>query len=147
MKLITTNLDTEPLTIDEALHTYFRIGDIGQARVLGLEGCAYVDKVAGGMRRRQESPITSSGETDRVYVDSKARCVIEDPVGLRKLNATRAHIPCDMIAFDATFFVARNPITRARCCARSDQGRDDRAGGTAGTPSACPGGGRGLRGC
>jgi len=85
VKLITTNLDTEPLTIGEALHTYFRIGDIGQARVLGLEGCAYVDKVAGGMRRRQEGPITFSGETDWVYVDTEARCVIEDPVLARRI--------------------------------------------------------------
>jgi len=85
VELVTTNLDTEPLTIGEALHTYFRIGDIGQARVLGLEGCAYVDKVAGGTRRRQEGPITFSGETDRVYVDTEARCVIEDPVLARRI--------------------------------------------------------------
>lgn len=84
-ELITTNLDNEPLVIGEALHTYFHIGDIGQARVLGLDGCAYVDKVDGGTRKRQDGPITFTGETDRVYVDTEARCVIEDPQLKRRI--------------------------------------------------------------
>ncbi len=83
--LVTTNLDTEPLTIGEALHTYFQIGDIGRVRVLGLEGCEYVDKVEGGARKRQEGPIAFAGETDRVYVDTEARCIIEDPVLRRRI--------------------------------------------------------------
>lgn len=85
VELVTTNLDSEPLTIGEALHTYFRIGDIGQARVLGLEGCEYVDKVDGGARKRQDGPVTFNGETDRVYVDTQARCVIEDPLIKRRI--------------------------------------------------------------
>jgi D-hexose-6-phosphate mutarotase len=85
VELVTTNLDTEPLTIGEALHTYFRIGDIGQVQVLGLEGCEYVDKVDGGARKRQDGPVTFVGETDRVYVDTTARCVIEDPVLQRRI--------------------------------------------------------------
>ncbi|MGQ9860411.1 MAG: D-hexose-6-phosphate mutarotase [Thiobacillaceae bacterium] len=83
--LVSTNLDTEPLVIGEALHTYFQIGDIGQARVLGLDGCTYVDKVDGGARKRQDGPVTFAGETDRVYVDTEARCVIEDPVLGRRI--------------------------------------------------------------
>lgn len=83
--LVTTNLDTETLSIGEALHTYFQIGDIGQARVLGLDGCTYVDKVDGGARKRQDGPVVFVGETDRVYVDTEARCVIEDPVLGRRI--------------------------------------------------------------
>lgn len=83
--LVTTNLDTETLSIGEALHTYFQIGDIGQARVLGLDGCTYVDKVDGGARKRQDGPVAFAGETDRVYVDTEARCVIEDPVLGRRI--------------------------------------------------------------
>ena len=83
--LVTTNLDTETLSIGEALHTYFQIGDIGQAHVLGLDGCTYVDKVDGGARKRQDGPVVFAGETDRVYVDTEARCVIEDPVLGRRI--------------------------------------------------------------
>lgn len=84
-ELVTTNLDSEPLAIGEALHTYFQIGDIGQVRVLGLDGCTYVDKVDGGARKRQDGPVIFVGETDRVYVDTEARCVIEDPVLGRRI--------------------------------------------------------------
>lgn len=83
--LVTTNLDTETFSIGEALHTYFQIGDIGQVRVLGLDGCTYVDKVEGGARKQQDGPISFLGETDRVYVDTEARCVIEDPVLERRI--------------------------------------------------------------
>ncbi len=84
-ELITTNLDTAPLEIGEALHTYFRIGDIGEAQLHGLDGCVYVDKVDVGARKRQEGAIRFTGETDRVYVDTEARCVIEDPVLRRRI--------------------------------------------------------------
>jgi D-hexose-6-phosphate mutarotase len=76
--LITSNLGDGDLTIGEALHTYFRIGDIAGIKVLGLDGCAYVDKVGGVARRRQSGAVAFSGEVDRVYVDTDATCVIED---------------------------------------------------------------------
>lgn len=84
-ELITTNLDTAPVTIGEALHTYFRIGDIGAVEVSGLEGCTYVDKVEGGARKRQEGNIRINGETDRVYLDTEATCIITDPLLKRRI--------------------------------------------------------------
>lgn len=77
--LTTTNLDTEAVTIGEALHTYFRIGDIGRATVAGLDGCRYLDKVDGGQSKTQAGAVTFAGEVDRVYVNTEATCVIEDP--------------------------------------------------------------------
>ncbi len=89
-ELVTTNLDSGPITIGEALHTYFRIGDIGQARVLGLEGCEYVDKVDGGARKRQVGAIEFSGETDRVYLNTTAECIIDDPVLGRRIRIAKS---------------------------------------------------------
>ncbi|RKP27359.1 galactose mutarotase-like domain-containing protein [Syncephalis pseudoplumigaleata] len=56
------------------LHTYFRVPDVANARVVGLAGQSYVDKVAvheGGMSTRVESAasLQITGETDRVYQD------------------------------------------------------------------------------
>ncbi len=76
--LITTNLGDTDLGIGEALHTNFQNGDIAENKVLGLEGCEYVDKVGPVTRREQAGPITFSGEVDRVYVNSESTCVIED---------------------------------------------------------------------
>lgn len=84
-ELTTTNLDTASVTIGEALHTYFHVGDIGAVEVSGLAGCTYVDKVEGGARKRQEGAIRFAGETDRVYLDTEATCIITDPLLKRRI--------------------------------------------------------------
>ncbi|MDD5365971.1 MAG: D-hexose-6-phosphate mutarotase [Gallionellaceae bacterium] len=87
--LMTSNLDTEAVEIGEALHTYLRIGDIGTARVTGLDGSSYVDKVDGGQRKQQSGAIAFSGEVDRVYVDTESECVIEDPDLKRRIRIAK----------------------------------------------------------
>lgn len=77
-ELITTNLGDADISIGEALHTYLQIGDIADIKVLGLEGCEYVDKVGAVTRRTQDGAVTFDGEVDRVYVNTEATCVIED---------------------------------------------------------------------
>ena len=76
--LTTTNTGDSDITLGEALHTYFRIGDIADIRITGLEGGTYVDKVAGGASKTQAGALTCTGEVDRVYVNTDATCVIED---------------------------------------------------------------------
>ncbi len=78
LDLVTTNLDTVPVSIGEALHTYLHIGDIAEIQVTGLENTGYLDKVAGSTRHTQAGPVTFSGEVDRVYVDTDATCEIVD---------------------------------------------------------------------
>ncbi len=87
--LVTTNLDHDAVEIGEALHTYFRIGDIGTAKVSGLDGCDYVDKVEGGQRKRQSGAIAFNGEVDRVYLDTESECVIEDPELKRRIRISK----------------------------------------------------------
>lgn len=90
MELTTENSGAEAFVIGEALHTYFRIGDIGAARVTGLEGCDYWDKVGGSTLRKQDGAITFSGETDRVYIDTAAECVIEDGRLKRRIHIAKS---------------------------------------------------------
>lgn len=78
LNLVTTNLDTETVSIGEALHTYLHIGDIADIQVTGLENTVYLDKVAGATRHTQSGPVTFNGEVDRVYVDTEATCEIVD---------------------------------------------------------------------
>lgn len=86
--LTTKNTGTTPFQLGQALHTYFEIGDIKQTRIAGLEGCAYLDKVAGGKRKKQKGAVTFSGETDRVYLGTAGCCGIIDPVLKRTLLIT-----------------------------------------------------------
>ena len=78
MELITHNTGNATLRITDALHTYFRIGDIGHTEVLGLELAIYQDKVSGQDRQVQTGPVAFAGETDRIYLDTQADCLIKD---------------------------------------------------------------------
>jgi glucose-6-phosphate 1-epimerase len=88
--LVTRNTGEAPLTITDALHTYFRVGDINQTQVIGLEGTTYLDKVRDFARTLQSGPISFSGETDRVYLDTTADCLIRDPVLGRTIRVAKA---------------------------------------------------------
>lgn len=87
MELDVHNDGADPFTFEEALHTYFSVGDIRRATVAGLEGSEYLDK-AGGLRRDRQGnePVRFVGETDRIYLDTRADCVIHDPVGRRRIT-------------------------------------------------------------
>lgn len=90
IELVTENLGAQDFMLGEALHTYFRIGDIGAVRVTGLAGCEYLDKVDGFARKRQDGDIVFGAETDRVYVNTEARCTIEDPRLARRIHIAKA---------------------------------------------------------
>lgn len=79
MALSTTNRGNQPFMIGEAFHTYFNVSDIEQIALSGLEGSEYSDKVWNYDRYTQQGLVRFKGEFDRVYVNTKDVCVIEDP--------------------------------------------------------------------
>jgi glucose-6-phosphate 1-epimerase len=90
MELTTENTGAADFVIGEALHTYFQISDIGAVRVKGLEGCEYWDKVGGSVLKKQVGAISFSGETDRVYINTAAECMIEDDKLKRRIHVAKA---------------------------------------------------------
>jgi glucose-6-phosphate 1-epimerase len=81
--LTTRNSGTVGIPLSQALHTYFSISDIGAVRISGLEGCDYIDKVDAGLRKTQQGAIGIGGEVDRIYLQTDADSVIDDP-GLQR---------------------------------------------------------------
>ncbi len=84
--LRTLNRNLEPLAITQGLHTYFRVGDVTRARVLGLEGKTYSDKVAGGAEKTQGGAVEIAGEVDRIYTGVDGDLVVEDPALGRRIR-------------------------------------------------------------
>ena len=84
--LVTRNTGSQPFTLTEALHTYFEVGDVRRVTVHGLDGLSYLDKVENMARKRQGGAVTVSGEVDRVYLDSTADCIIDDPTLNRRIR-------------------------------------------------------------
>lgn len=79
-----------PFTFEEALHTYFAVGDVRRASISGLEGTAYIDKVENFAEKRQgDVPVTLSGETDRIYLNTRAACTIRDPTWNRQITVAK----------------------------------------------------------
>lgn len=88
LELITKNTGTEPFTITQAFHTYLNIGDINQTKVVGLEGCQYIDKVDNSIKKQQSGAVTVNGEVDRIYLDVKNTQIIEDSALKRRIRIT-----------------------------------------------------------
>lgn len=85
MTLEVRNAGGVPMTFSEALHTYFVVGDAAKTRVTGLEGAEYRDFPDRTQLTRQEGPIEFTEETDRVYVNTRSTCVLEDPTMQRRI--------------------------------------------------------------
>ena len=78
MELITHNNGSAPITIGQALHTYFKVGDISKVALHGLDDTYYLDKLEAFKRKTQHGPILINEEVDRIYLDTASDCVIED---------------------------------------------------------------------
>ncbi len=89
MQLITRNTGNTPITIGDALHTYFAVSDIREVYIHGLGQCSYLDKMDGGKRKQQSGPVVISEETDRIYLQSSADCVIEDFPWRRRIRISK----------------------------------------------------------
>ena len=81
------NVGHEAITYELALHTYLVVGDVEAVSIRGLEGTRFVDKVDGGKNKvAGGEPLKIAGETDRVFLDTTATCVVDDPVLARRLR-------------------------------------------------------------
>ncbi len=82
MELIAMNDSCEKtLEIENCLHTYFHVGDIGKVSLTGLQGAAFLDNAAGGNGERKiqdEAALRIAKETNRIYLDTTSDVEIHD---------------------------------------------------------------------
>jgi glucose-6-phosphate 1-epimerase len=80
------NASDQAVIFVEGLHTYLAVTDVRQVSVNGLGGTLYIDKTDGMARKVQgPAPIRITGETDRIYLNTRATCIVDDPGGGRGL--------------------------------------------------------------
>jgi glucose-6-phosphate 1-epimerase len=89
LELLMTNTGTSPLRFEEALHSYHRVGHIGQVRVRGLDQTAYRDKTDSNREKTQPGDIAVVSETDRVYLDTSGTIEIEDTALRRRTRIAK----------------------------------------------------------
>ncbi|CAI6001675.1 unnamed protein product [Closterium sp. NIES-64] len=73
------NTDSKALSFTCALHTYFRVSDISEVRIEGLETLDYFDNLDALKRvTDQGDSITFDSEFDRIYLNTPAKVAIVD---------------------------------------------------------------------
>ena len=68
ISLTSHNRSDIPVSISQALHSYFAVSDIRQVEVEGLAGCRYIETLGDWQERQQAGALGFAGETDRIYL-------------------------------------------------------------------------------
>ena len=91
-----TNLGDDQLLASGALHSYFRVGDVRQIIIKGLEDTDYLDTVGQHTNRHQTGVIEIDREVDRYY-DSSAAVRLEDPSKERTILIDKENSPSTVV--------------------------------------------------
>ena len=80
------NLDDHPVSLSQALHSYFAVSDVRQASVECLGGLTYIETLDGWQPRQQAGALGFAGETDRIYLNTPAQVSFVDPNWKRRVT-------------------------------------------------------------
>lgn len=108
------NLDDHPVTLSQALHSYFAVSDVRQATVECLGGLTYIETLDDWQPRQQAGVLGFAGETDRIYLNTPAQLSFVDPGWQRRVT---------LASTGSRSAVVWNPWT-ARAAALSDMADD-----------------------
>lgn len=90
VSLVTRNNGEEASVVSQALHAYFKVGDIARAQIDGLGDREYIDQVGGNGLKRQLGLVTIASETDRVFIDTSDPVTVIDPTFARRIRINKS---------------------------------------------------------
>jgi glucose-6-phosphate 1-epimerase len=115
LELVVRNTGATSLRFEEALHAYFRVGQLETAQLQGLNAVKYLDKTDSFRAKMQHGPVLITSETDRVYVNTGSPIVLNDHALHRNIGVAKEN---------SLTTVVWNPwVDRARTL--SDLGEDE----------------------
>jgi glucose-6-phosphate 1-epimerase len=91
LELMMSNTGSEPLRFEEALHTYFRVGDARRVRVRGLDQVAYLDNTDGNREKIQAGDLVFSAKTDNAYLNTAGAVDLIDAALRRKIRTEKTN--------------------------------------------------------
>jgi glucose-6-phosphate 1-epimerase len=89
LALTATNTGSAPFSFEEALHTYFRVGQAANVRVRGLNGVSYLDNTDQNREKTQSGDLVLTGTTDSAYLNIQSAPELVDPVLCRTLRTEK----------------------------------------------------------
>jgi glucose-6-phosphate 1-epimerase len=92
--LTVRNTDATPFEFTVALHTYFAVGDIARASVIGLENARYLDSLDGRVEKTDsDKAVVFEREVDRIYQNTQDVLTVMDPGNDRSIVITKTNLP------------------------------------------------------
>ncbi|WP_213877990.1 D-hexose-6-phosphate mutarotase [Pseudomonas sp. dw_358] len=89
ISLTSTNLDQHPVSLSQALHSYFAVSDVYQVSAQGFSGLTYKDTTTPDWDDvSQNGDIKFEGETDRIYLNTPNELSIADGNWKRQIRLT-----------------------------------------------------------
>jgi glucose-6-phosphate 1-epimerase len=89
LELRMENLGQSALLFEEALHTYFKVMNVKEAKVRGLDGVAYLDNRESNLEKKQLGELTISKQTDNAYTHATGAVEIIDPLLRRNIRTDK----------------------------------------------------------
>jgi glucose-6-phosphate 1-epimerase len=118
LELTMENTGVSAFRFEEALHTYFNVGDVEQVELRGLDGMTFLDNRDGNRRKTQSGDLRFSAQTDNAYVTASGPMEIVDSVLRRRLKTAKRN---------SNSTIVWNPW-RDGAASMTDLGRDDWCG-------------------
>lgn len=87
LSLAVENRSGQEAPLAFAFHTYFAVPNVTDARVAGLEGVTFIDKMDGMARKAQQGDVVITGVTDRIYLDVPALQTLKSAAGDVKIES------------------------------------------------------------
>ncbi len=89
LEFTVSNTDTSPFRFEEALHAYYRVGDVRKVRIRGLNGITYLDNTDGNREKKQNGDVVLGAPTDNAYINAAAGLQLLDPVLNRQVQIAK----------------------------------------------------------
>src|ERR1700733_5231934 len=89
LELIVTNTGTAAFQFEEALHTYFRVGEVESVRVRGVDCVSYLDNTDANSEKIQSGDVVLTKTTDNAYINTRGATEVIDPVLHRTLQTAK----------------------------------------------------------
>ena len=89
LELEVHNTGSASMRFEEALHAYFKVGEVRSARISGLDAVRYLDKTDHYREKIQQGDLEIASETDLVYLDTQTPVDLSDPGLDRRIHVAK----------------------------------------------------------
>jgi len=91
LELTATNTGSSSMHFEEALHTYYYVGETEKIRISGLDGIRYLDNTDANREKVQQGDVIIAQSIDNAYFNTENTVELFDPILGRRLQTAKAN--------------------------------------------------------